>query len=57
MKANYRPVSVLTTLSKVYESTMNDQLLGHFALIFNNLLDAKPFLLMYKRLESGAWRK
>ena len=40
MKGNYRPVSVLTTLSKVYESTTNDQLLGHFASIFNNLLNA-----------------
>ena len=40
MKGNYRPVRVLTTLSKLYESTMNDQLLGHFASIFNNLLNA-----------------
>ena len=40
MKGNYRPVSVLTTLSKSYESTMNDQLLGHLATIFNNLLNA-----------------
>ena len=40
MKGNYRQVSVLTTLSKLYESTMNDQLLGHFAPIFNNLLNA-----------------
>ena len=28
VKGNYRPVSVLTTLSKLYESTMNDQLLS-----------------------------
>ena len=40
MKGNYRPVSVLTTLSKLYESTMNDQPLGHFASFFNNLLNA-----------------
>ena len=40
MNGTYRPVSVLTTLSKLYESTMNDQLLGHFASIFNNLLNA-----------------
>ena len=40
MNGTYRPVSVLTTLSKLYGSTMNDQLLGHFASIFNNLLNA-----------------
>ena len=33
MKGNYGPVSVLTTLSKLYESTMDDQLLGHFVSI------------------------
>ena len=37
---NYRPVSVLTTLSKLYESAMNDQLLCYFASIFNDLLNA-----------------
>ena len=40
MKGNYRPVSVLTTLSKLYESTMNDQLLCHFVSILNDLLNA-----------------
>ena len=40
VKGNYRPVSVLTTLSKSYESAMNDQLLCYFALIFNDLLNA-----------------
>ena len=40
MKGNYRPVSVLTTLSKLYESAMNDQLLCHFVSIFNDLLNA-----------------
>ena len=39
MKGNYRPVSVLTTLSKLYESTMNDQLLCHFVSILNDLLN------------------
>ena len=39
-KGNYRPVSILTTLSKLYESIMNDQLVCHFASIFNNLLSA-----------------
>ena len=40
MKRNYRPVIVLTTLSKLYESTMNDQLLCHFVSILNDLLNA-----------------
>ena len=40
VKGNYRPVSVLTTLSKLYESAMNDQLLCYFASIFNDLLNA-----------------
>ena len=40
VKGNYRPVSVLTTLSKLYESTMNDQLFKHFVSIFNKLLSA-----------------
>ena len=37
---NYRPVSILTTLSKLYESTMNDQLFKHFVSILNKLLSA-----------------
>ena len=40
VKGNYRPVSVLTTLSKLYESAMSDQLLCYFASIFNDLLNA-----------------
>ena len=40
VKGNYRPLSVLTTLSKLYESTMNDQLFKHFVSIFNKLLSA-----------------
>ena len=40
IKENYRPVSVLTTLSKLYESTMKGQLFKHFVSIFNKLLSA-----------------
>ena len=40
VKGNYRPVCVLTTLSKLYESTMNDQLFKHFVSIFNKFLSA-----------------
>ena len=40
VKGNYRPVSILTTLSKLYESTMNDQLFDHFISIFDKLLSA-----------------
>ena len=39
-KGNYRPVSVLTTLSKVYESVMNEQLLKYFLEILHDLLSA-----------------
>ena len=39
-KGKYRPVSVLTTLSKLYESAINDQLLCYFASISSCLLDA-----------------
>ena len=39
-KENYRPVSILTRLSKIYESVMNDQLVCHFTSIFNNLMSA-----------------
>ena len=39
-KGNYRPVSVLTTLSKVYESVLNDQLLTFFKRILHHLLSA-----------------
>ena len=37
---NYRPVSVLTALSNIYESSLNDQLLQHFITIFNDFLSA-----------------
>ena len=37
-KANYRPVSILPSVSKVYESLMADQLTDHFENIFDKLL-------------------
>ena len=40
VKGNYRPVSLLTTLSKLYESTMDDQLFRHLVSICNTLLSA-----------------
>ena len=40
VEENYRPVSVLTALSKIYESSLNDQLLQHFITIFNDFLSA-----------------
>ena len=39
-KRNYRPVSVLTSLSKIYESVMNDQLSDYFVNLFDNMLSA-----------------
>ena len=39
-KGNFRPVSVLTTISKMYESIMNDQLIIHFTSLLNDLLSA-----------------
>ena len=57
MKGNYRPVNVLTTWLKLYESTMSEQLFGHFASFFNNILNAfrkaiaaKLFLLNVKKI-------
>ena len=40
---NYRLVSVLTALSKIYESSLNDQLLRHFITMF------KGFLSVYQK--------
>ena len=40
IKENYRPVSILTAISKLYESVLNDQLSSHFSDIFDNLLSA-----------------
>ena len=39
-KGNYRSISVLTGISKMYESVINEQLLIHFVNIFDNLLSA-----------------
>ena len=39
-KINYRPVSVLTAVSKLNESVMNDQLWQYFINIFHELLCA-----------------
>lgn len=40
VKDNFRPVSILTTLSKIYELEMNDQMVDHFIYIFDHLLSA-----------------
>ena len=40
MKKNYRPVSILTSLSKIFESVMNDQLYGYIRKILETLLSA-----------------
>ena len=37
---NYRPVSVLTAISKTYETVLNDQMVNHFRALFNDLLSA-----------------
>ena len=39
-KNNYRPVSVLTAISKTYETVLNDQMVNHFHALFNDLLSA-----------------
>ena len=39
-KTNYRPVSVLTVVSKLHEDVMNDQLREYFVNILNDLLCA-----------------
>ena len=39
-KNNYRPVSVLTAISKTYETVMNNQMVEHFDALFNDLLSA-----------------
>ena len=41
-KTNYRPVSVLTVVSKLHEDVMNDQLREYFVNILNDLLCAYP---------------
>ena len=39
-KVNYRPVSLLTVISKIYESVMFDQVSDYFGSIFEDLLCA-----------------
>ena len=39
-KNNFRPISVLTGISKLYESVVNDQLLEFFNKLFNDLISA-----------------
>ena len=39
-KENYHPVSILTTISKLYESVMNKQLTDYFQPIFHDLMSA-----------------
>ena len=39
-KGNYRPVSVLTVISKPYETILNNQMVNHFRDLFNILLSA-----------------
>ena len=39
-KNNFRPVSILTGISKLYESVVNDQLLEFFSRLFNDLIGA-----------------
>ncbi len=40
IKENYRPVSILVVLAKVYESIIAEQLISHFNPLFNKLLCA-----------------
>ena len=40
IRGNYRTVSVLPKLSKVYETVMNDQLFGYFLYKFHEFLSA-----------------
>ena len=39
-KDNYRPLSVLTVVSKIHESVINDQLYNYFSDIFHKFLSA-----------------
>ena len=40
IQKNYRPVSILPTMSKLYERLLSDQLSAHFNSIFHNFLAA-----------------
>ena len=37
---NYRPLSILTVISKLYENVLNTQMVNHFYVLFNELLAA-----------------
>ena len=39
-KMNFRPVIILTGISKLYESVVNDQVLKYFSRLFNDLIGA-----------------
>ena len=39
-KNNFRPVSILTSISKIFEYVLNNQLIAHFNYIFHNFLSA-----------------
>ena len=39
-KINYRPVSILSSISKIYEHVINEQMLEHFSQIFHPFLSA-----------------
>jgi len=39
-KKNFRPVSILTGISKIFEYVMNDQMIGYFQAMFHKLLSA-----------------
>ena len=39
-KNNFRPVSILTGISKIYEGVLNDQLSAHFDVLFHKMLSA-----------------
>ena len=41
-RENYRPVSVLTAFSQVYESLLNDQLIEYFYELFKCILMCLP---------------
>ena len=38
MKENYRPVSILTAVSKVFENVFNSQMFSHFDMLFSKFL-------------------
>ena len=50
LKANYRPVSILATLSKVYEKLIYPQICEYFTVIFSNYLGGFRKGYMYSTL-------